>query len=851
MADAFPTLPRGRRATRLGAVAMIVAALLLASLTTRPSLSWIGRRFPGFMVLDNRVVASIGLARWSAAGASTLYQSEVVAVDDRPVDSAAALYADVGSRPVGTPVRYRLRHGQQESEVEAPVDRFGVGDWVLLFGAFLVNGFIYVAAAAVVWVLSPTPLGRAFVTGALAWAIFLLTAMDLYGPARFFRLHVAAETLVPAAVFQFALLFPQAHRLATWRFAGYVPAAVVLLLYQVFLYEPRVYSTLLKLNMALLGAACFVLAGRLVQEHRAAGSSELTRQRVRIVAIGVLLGLGLPGALVFVSAVFGGSVAVNLGAITPIVFALSVAYAIVKHDLFELDAMVKRGAYYLLLTGAVGAAYVAAVLLFNVALPGSVTGSAAFPVLFTIVVLMVFNPLRTVLQGLVDRVFFRTRYDGAQVLEAVGADLASALTSDHIARLVRNGVDRAIPNGGTRLFVGRAPDRLREVGEGDATLPSPLVPFLTPGGVLTAFDSAERYGDPASAERVREALRQLTAEVAVPIWLRGELVGVITVGPKRSGLFYTAGDAAFLRALAHQAASALQNAASYEELMALNARLEERVQERTAEVEASNRELAATLRELQQAQVQLVQSEKMASLGRLVAGVAHEINNPVSFIATSVSPLKRRLERAASSAPPETSRLLTEAREIVDIMARGAERTTAIVQDLRTFSRLGEATRKTVDLHDGLDTTLRLLEARWRDRVTVHRDYGDLPPVECDPGQLNQVFMNVLANACDAVGDRGNIWIATRTDGDEAEILVRDDGPGMTREVRQHVFDPFFTTKDVGHGTGLGLAISHQIVTAHGGQIDVESEPGTGATVRIRIPMGHARSLDSVANAGR
>jgi signal transduction histidine kinase len=850
MADGFPTLHRGRRAARLGAIAMVVAGLLLAGRTTRTSLDWIGRPFPGFMVLDNRVVASIGLANWSGAGVSDLYQSEVLAVDGRPVASAVALYAEVASRPVGTPVTYRLRRAGRESQAVVATQRFGVTDWVLLFGVFLLNGVTYVAAAAVVWVLSPSPLGRAFVAGALAWALFLVTAMDLYGPATFFRLHVAAETLVPATMFQLAALFPEAHRQARWRFAGYLPALVVLGLYEIFLYEPRVYSALMQLNMALLGGACFVLAGRLVAGWRDVGS-ELARQRVRIVAIGVLLGLGLPGALAFVSAVFGGTLAVNLGTVTPIVFALAVAYAIVKHDLFELDAMVKRGAYYLLLTGAVGAAYAAAVLVFNLALPGSVVGSAAFPVLFTLAVLMVFNPLRTALQGFVDRVFFRTRYDSAQVLEAVGSDLASALTREHIAELVRTGVERAIPNQRTRLFVGEAPDPLREVGGDGVTLPGPLVPPLAPGRVLTVFDSAESYPSPASADRAREALRGLQAEVAVPLWLHGGLVGVLTAGPKRSGLFYTAGDADFLRALAHQVAIALQNAASYEELMALNASLEERVAERTAEVEASNRDLAAALRTLQQAQVQLVQSEKMASLGRLVAGVAHEINNPVSFIATSVSPLRRRIERAAAAAPPEVGRLLGEAREIVDIMARGAERTTAIVQDLRTFSRLGEATRKVVDLHDALDTTLRLLEARWRERVAVHRDYGDLPPVECDPGQINQVFMNVLANACDAVGEGGNVWIETRCDGDDVEIVVRDDGPGMTAEVRQRVFDPFFTTKDVGHGTGLGLAISHQIVTAHGGRIEVDSEPGRGAAIRIRIPTGQARSLDSVATAGR
>src|SRR5262245_7593411 len=258
MGDRFPTLHRGRRATRLGAIAMVVVALLLAGRTTRTSLEWIGRPFPGFMVLDNRVVASINLAHWSGAGVSNLFQSQVLAVDGRPVASAAALYAEVASRPVGTPVTYRLRRGGRESEAVVPTQRFGVTDWLLLFGVFLLNGITYVAAAAVVWVLSPRPLGRAFVVAALSWALFLLTAMDLYGPATFFRLHVAAETLVPATMFQLALLFPEPHRLARWRFAGYVPALVVLVLYEIFLYEPRVYSMLMQLNMALLGAACFV-----------------------------------------------------------------------------------------------------------------------------------------------------------------------------------------------------------------------------------------------------------------------------------------------------------------------------------------------------------------------------------------------------------------------------------------------------------------------------------------------------------------------------------------------------------------------------------------------------------------
>ena len=228
----------------------------------------------------------------------------------------------------------------------------------------------------------------------------------------------------------------------------------------------------------------------------------------------------------------------------------------------------------------------------------------------------------------------------------------------------------------------------------------------------------------------------------------------------------------------------------------------------------------------------------MASLGRLVAGVAHEINNPVSFISTSIAPLRRRLTQAAALAPASSRRALEEAEDLTGIMARGAERTAAIVKDLRSFSHLGEAVRKSVDLHEGLEVTLRLLEPRWRGRIEVHRDYGTLPAVECDPGQLNQVFMNVLANACDAIRDDGKIWITTRTVDSDVTITIRDDGPGIAPDVLAHVFDPFFTTKDVGGGSGLGLAISHTLVGAHGGRIEVESAPGAGATFRITLPVG-------------
>jgi signal transduction histidine kinase len=842
MAETFPSAPRAPVGVRAAALALGLAGLALAIRTTLPTLDWIGTPFPGFLLLTNRVVASISLRNWSGADVPGLFQSQVQRVDGKAVGSAKAVYDYVWAQPVGTPIRYTLLQSGSEREVVIPVAEFTKRDWALLFGAYLLNGIVFLVCGLIAWTVRPSSrLSRAFLAFGVSWAAFFLTAMELYGPGDLTRFHTVVEAAVPAASFQLFMLFPQDHPKANWRFAGYGVALLLAIGYQIFFFRPTEFSALLIANMLFLGLSGVFLISRMVQSYWST-TSRLARQRVRIFTLGAVIGLGTPGLIILVSALAGAQTPMNEAAFTLVVFPVSLAYAIVKHDVLEIDAMLKRGASYLLMTGTVGAIYVAAVVLFNSVLSAQVvTSSPLFPLLFTLAVLLVFNPARTRIQAFVDRLFFRTRYDSADVLARLGSELGAVHDYRRIAEIVRDQVGLAIPNAATRLLAMDGDGAIGEIG-GAVRLAPGLARQLATRRMLTAFDSPESYDDEASHAAVREGLSRIGAEIAIALERDGAVVGALTLGPKRSGLFYTGGDADFLRAVAHQAVIALDNAQSYQALAELNARLEHRVRERTAQLEDANRELSKAYAELQMAQVQLVQSEKMASLGRLVAGVAHEINNPVSFIASSVAPLRRRLAKAASLAPEDARKLLTEAEEITAIMARGAERTAAIVKDLRTFSRVGEAACKPFDLVDAIEVSLRLLAQRWRDRVTVHRDLGDLPLVEGDPGQINQVLVNVIANACDAIEGSGNLWIAAHADGELVTISVRDDGVGMTEEVRRRVFEPFFTTKDVGAGTGLGLAITYNVVAAHGGRIDVESAPGQGTTVRIVLPLVAART---------
>lgn len=291
-----------------------------------------------------------------------------------------------------------------------------------------------------------------------------------------------------------------------------------------------------------------------------------------------------------------------------------------------------------------------------------------------------------------------------------------------------------------------------------------------------------------------------------------------------------------------------------------NTILEEKVKSRTEELELA-------LKNLQNTQSQLVNQEKMASLGQLTAGIAHEINNPINFVSSNITPLKRDIkdileiidfyrDSGEKEFSPETKKeakkleddleleyVLDEVDQLLKGMEDGAKRTVEIVKGLRLFSRVDEQDVKKVDIHDGINSTLILLNSSIPGKIRILREFGELPMVECLAGKINQVFMNILNNAVHALSDNldsindPRILIKTKAFTDHVLIEIEDNGPGMPEHVKHRIFEPFFTTKPVGRGTGLGLSIVYSIIENHKGTLAVETEEGKGTTFIITLPI--------------
>lgn len=381
------------------------------------------------------------------------------------------------------------------------------------------------------------------------------------------------------------------------------------------------------------------------------------------------------------------------------------------------------------------------------------------------------------------------------------------------------------------------------------------------GTVRKTFVFDEPTKDPLFQD-VCEDLKRLGLRslVVQPIMYGSESKGVLLIAECEKKRSWTAPDLDLVKSVAGQVAIAIEHA-----------RLVDQLSRKNKDLLRKNLELDAKNLEIRTTQSQLIHQEKMASLGRMVAGIAHELNNPVNFVHGNLPYLReyfddlKELVEAAEQLPPESRAAIDELKKklkydflttdldnILADLAEGADRIRQIIKNLRSFSRLDEAELKEASIQEGIESSLKILNQYYgRDKIPVELCLADLPPVVCYPGQLNQVWVNLLSNAAEAANsvEAPRVRVETSLDDQWVHVSVSDNGPGIKSAFQSKIFEPFFTTKPVGQGTGLGLSICHSIIEWHGGKISFQSEPGQGTVFKVSIPL-RAQPREPLSIAG-
>ncbi len=840
----------------------LIAALggLLLAVVTFNSIDWVGRTFPGFLLMANRVVPSIALPDWDAARSEALFQHQVIALDGRAMATADEVYRVVAASPVGTVHHYTMRSRSGDvTNVEARSRRFSGLEYALLFGAYLSTGIAFFLTGIVVAWVKRSAASFGLLVQCLTTGVFVITAADLYGPHWFFRVHVAAEAMLAAGFIHLALVFPT-DRLGSRRrralVAVYLPFILLAASYQFALTSPSAYTSIHLLASASHGLGALTIIGAVAYDL-ATTRSPLVRRRIGVVALGTFGAFALPGGLMAASALLGGQVALNAGAFTAFVFPLSLGYAIVKQDLFEFDVMLRRAATYAVALAAITTVYLAALALVGMLVPLQSLAPATMAIV-NLGLLLLIAPIKERAQRAVDRVFYRQGYDAERALAELSQALSSARTLSEVDQHSRRVLTEALQPTEVRLWLTNDGVAFRRADSAATNTPILALPtasaaLLAAGAVVTRY----HWDDDATAQ-LPAFWETLAAEIVVPIRSGGFVIGAMALDRKASGRSYNEQDTVFLAAAASQVGLAITNASAFSQLAELNAGLEDQVRERTEALEIANIDLnrsyatmQSAFRQLEQSQTSLMRADRLATLGRLAASVAHEVNTPLGAVLNALRTLENlggeyRESIDDADVTPDDHREI--AREIVTTAGAAAGWARKAADFITRVKQHGRdphpAFRQRFAVRAVVDETRALLGQRLRLECCelVFEEHPSGLAIVGDPARLGQVMVNLVTNALDAYEEahstESRIVVTARVVDGAVEIAVRDWAGGMPAETADRIFEELFTTKDAGRGTGLGLSIARNLVEeSFQGTLSVESVPGTGSRFLILVPV--------------
>lgn len=792
---------------------MAAAAAAIAITCSLNSLKWIDRPFPGFFLWENFLVPAVGDTDWTGYRAGVPVQSRLIAVGGEPVTTVRAVYRLAATLPVRTPVSYTFvaEPGGTGITLSIPTMRLTLADYLLTLGTYLGVGMLLTLLGLTVFFLRPdAPAARAMLSAAVLWGLYLVTAADIFGPAWFRPLCLLLQATAPVTLLHLALTFPVERPLLR-RHPRLLPALYAtglgLGIANNVVFD-RWFDAVLAFNR--FDALAMVINGLVLMGSLAHSfiypASAAARQRVKIATFGGFAAFLVPVGALFFFALAGASFPLNFFAIPLALFPIAIGYAIVKHDLFEVDAIIRRTFAWAILTGLIAALYLGGVGTVNIVFTRR-SGSAA-QLLLLLVVVALFNPLRNRVQLAIDFLFARDRYDYRKTVREVSQALAALLDLDAVVTLILRTITETI-------HVDFGAVWLRDVGAGYqlhavggarqvAALPqqvdetSPVVRRLEqqPPRILTEDDVAGRD------DALEHELSRLGATLLVPMIFERRLAGFLALGVKESGRFYSREDLELLRTLANQGAVAVQNAHSYRALL------------------RANEELRAT-------QSRLIDSERLAAIGELSAAVAHGIRNPVAGIKAAA--------QFANLDLPDDHPLRESITDIISEADKLENRIKTLLDFSKPFEPRPGACRVEVIVADAVASLHTQIATQG---ITLTTDFDTaLPEVVLDYAQIEQVLLALLSNAVEAMPAGGRLAISARlvADGASVRITVADSGPGIRPEQLPRIFKLFFTTKS--SGTGFGLAVAKKIVERHGGTIAVESTVGQGTCFTIDLPM--------------
>lgn len=801
----------------LAAAFAAIVAVSIASVADR-----VGRPSPGFAVWSNLVVPA--LSPESRAAVEVPFRSVLETMDGQPIRSAGALRRNLERAPAGAVHEYGFRRAGRELRASLPTTALRWRDVLPVFAPYLLVGSAFFCMALVVFYFKPGhPAVRAVVLAGGALGATLVLAIDTVSAGWLERPYFLLESLVPGGFLHFSLCFPERkeilkrHPALEWLvYAPFLPLGILENL--VLRSSPEWHLALNDWVYAAMAVTGLVMVGSLLHTY-ATSPSPLARQRAKVVTAGIALAAFVPSLGLLSVILLRVPLPINVLSPLFVFFPLSVAYAIARHELFEVDRYVRTGVVYAALSLLVFLGYAGLVLGAERVVGADERLPSGLVPIFLLVVLLVLQPARAWIQRLVDRLFYRQSYSYRGTVERTSRALASMLESDRIAAALLSTVTDVMAIEWGVLFVfGAAPAERRTyassraLAERAARVAPPDDPTLeciaAQGRLITTYEVARQEGNGAELPGgvTLAPACALGASLLLPVCFEEKPTGVLLLGEKRSGAFYSDDDVALLQTLVNQCAVALENARAYELL--------------------------------QRTRDELVQSERLAAVGQLSAAVAHGIRNPLAGIRAAAQVAREDLGDGDGSL----------AETLDDILAE-TDRLEARVRTVLDLSRPFESSPVRGDLNGFVRGFANGFRARVPREVELALDLApDLPEASFDPGHLAEALDVLATNALQAMDGRGRLRIATRLEVAGADrtaaIDVSDSGPGLTPAQLERAFELFYTTKS--GGTGIGLPVAKRFVESQAGTLSVESRPGEGATFTVRLPIREAlRTRDS------